>query len=73
MARSSGARAYSGGSTGFSPAISEYHRSIAGKVIVVKAGDRFEIGQVKITATPTMHSDPTGVGFRLSTSAGDIS
>ncbi len=61
------------GSTGFSPAISEYHRSIAGKVIVVKAGDRFEIGQVKITATPTMHSDPTGVGFRLSTSAGDIS
>ena len=52
---------------------SEYHRSIAGKVIVVKAGDGFEIGQVKITATPTMHSDPTGVGFRLSTSAGDIS
>jgi len=61
------------GTNGFSPAVSQYHQSIAAKVLRVKAGDRFEVAGMEVEATGTSHSDPSGVGFRFHASTGDIS
>lgn len=55
------------------PCISKYHRSLPEKVIMVREGDRFKVGNVDIGVTPTVHNDPLGVGFRLDTSGGIIS
>jgi phosphoribosyl 1,2-cyclic phosphodiesterase len=54
------------------PAVSDYHKAAVDDVHVLKAGDATDIGHVKITATPAYHSDPTTVGFRITTSNGDI-
>lgn len=61
------------GTNGFSPAVSEYHRSITSRVIRAVPGKTFEIKGMKVEATPTSHSDPTGVGFRFHTSNGIVS
>lgn len=61
------------GTDGFSPAVSEYHQSIASAVEVAKAGSVFDVKGMRVEATRTSHSDPTGVGFRFYTSAGIIS
>ena len=61
------------GANGFSPAVSEYHKSVVSSVLRVTPGSTFEIKGLKVEATPTSHSDPTGVGFRFHTSNGDIS
>ncbi|MBM4237283.1 MAG: MBL fold metallo-hydrolase [Euryarchaeota archaeon] len=57
----------------FGPAISDYHKSIAGEVRPVSAKDTIAIEEMRVDITPTLHSDPTGVGFRFHTSNGDIS
>lgn len=57
----------------FNSPISNYHRSICARVSAVSAGDRFRIGNMVIDATPTQHSDPYGVGFRIHTRNGIIS
>ncbi len=57
----------------FGPAISDYHKSIAGEVRSVGADDRITIEEMRVDITPTLHSDPTGVGFRFHTSNGVIS
>ncbi len=57
----------------FSPAVSSYHRSLPEKVAVAKAGDEFTIKGMNIQCTPTLHSDPTALGFRFFTSNGVIS
>lgn len=46
------------------PCISEYHLSKS-KVEVMEAGDAIRFDDLKITATPTIHGDPTNIGFRL--------
>jgi ribonuclease BN (tRNA processing enzyme) len=61
------------GSNGFSPAVSAYHQSIAGHVLKVEAGSEFSVGNLRVQATRTSHSDPTGVGFRFHCSSGIIS
>lgn len=61
------------GGGNFSPAISAYHQSLPREVIRVAAGDRFQASEMTIEATPTVHSDPGGVGFVFHTSAGPIS
>lgn len=61
------------GSNGFSPAVSGYHQSITSSVVRAVPGTSFEVKGMEIDATPTSHSDPTGVGFRFHTSNGIIS
>lgn len=43
------------------------------KVEKMRSGDETNVGDVKVTATPTMHSDPSTVGFRFDTSEGIVS
>ncbi len=54
------------------PAISAYHRSAVEEVRVLSPGDEFEVGRVAVRATPASHSDGTTVGFRISTSNGEV-
>jgi phosphoribosyl 1,2-cyclic phosphodiesterase len=55
------------------PAISNYHQSKLQEVRTVQRGQEFNVGPMKGTATPSLHSDPDAVGFRLHTEHGDIS
>ncbi len=56
----------------FGPAISGFHSSMVENVQVMDPGDTLEFGPVHVTATPSDHSDPTAVGFRLRTSGGEV-
>jgi ribonuclease BN (tRNA processing enzyme) len=60
------------GIDGFDPKISKYHLSRLENVYVAKPNNTQEIGSLKITATPTVHTDPSGVGFKLNTKSGVI-
>ena len=55
------------------PAVSQYHQGKMDRIITVIPGDRFELGNLKGTATPAFHSDPDSVGFRFETRDGVIS
>ena len=55
------------------PAISRYHQKKLDLVKTMKGGDAHDIDGLKITATPSIHSDPDTIGFKISTSNGDIS
>ncbi|NYT12755.1 MAG: MBL fold metallo-hydrolase [Methanomassiliicoccales archaeon] len=61
------------GNENLGPCISQYHRSLPEKVMIVRKGDRFTVGNIDIGVTPTVHNDPLGVGFRFETSGGIIS
>jgi len=55
------------------PSISRYHQQMPEKVIEVKPGVAFHVGDTKIIATEARHSDPNAVGFRFETpEVGDI-
>lgn len=55
------------------PSISKYHQRMPERVIEVKPGVAFDVGDVKILATEARHTDPDAVGFRLETrEVGDI-
>jgi phosphoribosyl 1,2-cyclic phosphodiesterase len=55
------------------PSISKYHQQMPEKVIEVKPGVAFKLGDTKVTATEARHTDPDNVGFRLETpDVGDI-
>jgi phosphoribosyl 1,2-cyclic phosphodiesterase len=60
------------GADDLGPAISTYHRSSLAEVHVLSPGDSVELGHVRVLATPADHSDPTTVGFRITTSNGDV-
>mgnify|MGYP001073910031 FL=1 len=47
------------------PAISRYHQRMPEKVIEVKPGVVFHVGDARIVATEAKHSDPDAVGFRF--------
>jgi len=47
------------------PAISTYHQQMVQKVVVVKPGVNFRVGDAKVAATQAKHTDPEAVGFRL--------
>jgi ribonuclease BN (tRNA processing enzyme) len=40
--------------------------------MVAKPNQDFDVGDIKITATPTVHTDPSGVGFKMHTKSGII-
>lgn len=55
------------------PAISRYHQKMPEKVLEVKPGVVFHVGDTRIVATEAKHSDPDAVGFRFETpEVGDI-
>jgi phosphoribosyl 1,2-cyclic phosphodiesterase len=54
------------------PAISAYHQGAVDEVRMLVPGDEMEIGHIKVLATPADHSDPTTVGFRITTTNGDV-
>ena len=45
--------------------ITDYHKKASAEVVVVKAGDKFKIGNLDIIATKTIHTDSDGVGFKF--------
>jgi len=49
------------------PSVSKYHQQMPEKVVEVKPGVVFHVGETKITATETRHTDPDAVGFRFET------
>jgi phosphoribosyl 1,2-cyclic phosphodiesterase len=54
------------------PAISAYHKGMVEQVHMLEPGDRVELGHLRVLATPADHSDPTTVGFRITTTNGDL-
>ncbi len=55
------------------PSISKYHQQMPEKVIEIKPGVVFHIGDTKVIATEARHTDPDTVGFRFETpDVGDI-
>ena len=57
----------------FGPAISSYHKRIAGSTIALRPDDAIKVRDLEIVATPTSHSDKDGIGFRFCTSQGIVS
>ncbi|PKK86132.1 MAG: MBL fold metallo-hydrolase [Thermoplasmata archaeon HGW-Thermoplasmata-1] len=56
------------------PAVSKYHLGLLAETHKVAPGDRIRLGEwYEAEATPTQHSDPTTVGFKLHMSEGTIS
>jgi phosphoribosyl 1,2-cyclic phosphodiesterase len=53
------------GNTETGPTISTYHQQMIGKLITVKPEVNFLVGDTKVAATKTRHTDPEAVGFRL--------
>ncbi len=43
--------------------VTSYHQNAISKRIILKADGQFSIGKLKITTTPTEHTDKTGIGF----------
>ncbi len=60
------------GSESCEPSISRYHQQMVEQRIEAVSGCRFEIGNVKVSATGARHTDPDAVGFRFETQFGDF-
>jgi len=55
------------------PSISKHHQKMPEKVVEVKPGVVFHVGDTKVVATEARHADPDTVGFRFETpDVGDI-
>jgi phosphoribosyl 1,2-cyclic phosphodiesterase len=67
-----GSRSVLEGDGTIGPAISGYHKSAVNDVRLMEPGYELEVGHMRILATPASHSDPTTVGFRITTSNGDV-
>jgi len=61
------------GAGNFGPAISSYHLGLPEKVVSMTKGSSVWVSNLSIEATPTTHSDPTGIGFKLRTPDGVLS
>lgn len=57
----------------FGPSISKYHLKQVKKIYTVKPNQTLDLGSLNIEVTPTIHSDPSGVGFKFFTENGIIS
>ncbi|CAB50624.1 MBL fold metallo-hydrolase [Pyrococcus abyssi] len=68
-----GSRSVVYGDEDHTPALSKYHLEALEEVHAPNPGDRFRLGNEEMIITPSQHSDPTTIGFRLKTSLGDIS
>lgn len=68
-----GSRSVLEGINGLGPAVSTYHQSMVEDVRILEAGGEYEAAGMKVSATPTQHTDPSGVGMIFHTSEGDVS
>jgi phosphoribosyl 1,2-cyclic phosphodiesterase len=68
-----GSRSAINGLEGMGPAVSAYHKGLVPEVKVMGAGDQADVGGIGIRATPSRHSDPSGIGFAIDSEAGQIS
>ncbi len=55
------------------PAIGRYHLDVLESVHIPEPGSRIPLGEEELIITPSQHSDPTTIGFRMKTRFGDIS
>ncbi|WP_297490006.1 MBL fold metallo-hydrolase [Thermococcus sp.] len=55
------------------PAISRYHLEALESVHIPEPGSKIPIGEEEFVITPSQHSDPTTIGFRMKTRFGDVS
>jgi phosphoribosyl 1,2-cyclic phosphodiesterase len=60
-----GSRSVIEGYERWGPCISKYHLSKS-EIVTMDNGDHHESGNLKITATKTLHGDPKAVGFKIS-------
>jgi phosphoribosyl 1,2-cyclic phosphodiesterase len=60
------------GIEGFQPKASSYHLSHLENVFTAKPKENFLVDEQKIYATPTTHTDPSGIGFKVHTKNGII-
>lgn len=56
----------------FGPAISKYHRSKVAEIVTFQPGATYELGDFKLEATPTQHSEPTTFGLKLHSKSGIV-
>ncbi len=55
------------------PAISRFHQGKPEKVVCFRAGESYELGDLKLEATPTQHGDPTAFGLKIHSQQGIVS
>jgi phosphoribosyl 1,2-cyclic phosphodiesterase len=67
-----GSKSVISGIEGFDPKASSYHQSRLAEIHAAMPGDELQVGGLRITTTPTRHTDPSGIGFRLHTKNGII-
>ena len=60
------------GANGIGPCISNYHKNLVRELIELREGIKFDVGDMRITATKAEHSDPFSVGLRIETPFGDV-
>ncbi|KUO40471.1 MAG: hypothetical protein AVW06_02375 [Hadesarchaea archaeon DG-33-1] len=60
------------GKARFGPAISKYHQSRVAEIVTFQPGATYELGDLKLEATPTQHSEPTTFGLKFRSRAGTI-
>ena len=56
----------------FGPAISRFHQGKPEKVVCLRVGESYELGDIKLAATPTKHGDPTTFGLKIHSQEGII-
>jgi phosphoribosyl 1,2-cyclic phosphodiesterase len=61
------------GKNNIGPAVSRYHKDKLRSVIVLGPGDTTSVGEIEVRGTPSVHSDPSGIGFVIRTPNGVIS
>ncbi len=54
------------------PAISRFHQGKPEKVVCFRAGESYELGDLKLEATPTQHGDPTAFGLKIHSQEGIV-
>jgi len=68
-----GSRSVIEGTDKHTPAVTQYHKDLIENVITCVPGTRLKLRHLAVVATPTEHTDETGIGFRIYTSKGIIS
>ncbi|ASJ10261.1 hydrolase [Thermococcus sp. P6] len=61
------------GDESHTPAVSGYYLDVLESVHIPEPGSRIKLGEEEMVITPSRHSDPTTIGFRMKTRYGDVS
>ena len=60
------------GKARFGPAISKYHQGRVAEILTFQPGATYELGDLKLEATPTQHSEPTTFGLKFHSKSGIV-